>query len=91
MSDKPAKREHVNEFTCCGKTMTHEAFKAHLVATHGYASGTQCVRTLVLAVDGAGFYHNDFEWEIPCGNMLVKAKQLSVGPRSQRHGGGVES
>jgi hypothetical protein len=75
------KVERVNEFHCCDQAMSHTDFIAHITTAHGFVKGTQCRRSLVQALDGAGFYSNVFEWEIPCGDKTVKAQQVSSGPR----------
>jgi hypothetical protein len=81
MKTKERKAGHVNEFHCCDKPMSHSEFINHITTEHGFVKKTQCRRSLVQALDGADFYSNTFEWEIPCGDKTIKAIQVRSGPR----------
>lgn len=75
--------ELIHEFHCCEKVFSTPEFKAHLIAEHGYVVGTKGNRSLQLALDGGDFYSNTFEWKIPCGDKIIKAIEVSSGPRKR--------
>ncbi len=76
---KPIERVHT--FICCDKAMTKPELLAHIKEAHGFTEKTPCKRSMTMALDGSDFYHNSFEWSIPCGDKTIKVTEIDKGPR----------
>lgn len=76
--------KHSRDFYCetCGikEPMTIAAMKAHLESAHGLTGRLAGKRGLVMALDGEGFYQNNYEWNFP-GD--VKITEVSSGEREK--------
>ena len=74
----------MTEYFCCQQAFTPEAFIAHIKGAHGFTDGTKCSRRMTAALDGADFYRNEFEVEIPCGGTVLKVQMVNSGKRRGR-------
>ena len=74
------RKNPVNEFTCCGKTMPFKEFKDHLTTDHKLnADQLKGKKSMLMHIDGDYWFSYSWQWELETG---LKFTQYTIQARS---------
>jgi hypothetical protein len=83
--EEELKKNPINEFTCCNKTMGYKDFMVHLKIDHGLdAKKLEATKQLLVHIDGDYWFSYRYKFTLKSGLQFTQYTMQVRGPKMRR-------
>lgn len=76
--EQDLRKNPVNEFTCCGKTMVYKEFREHLLNEHKLVEASlKGKKSLLMHMDGSQWFSYNYQWELETGLRFTQYTMMA--------------